>query len=116
MRLELKDLSDLGADLAVIGFSAAELEATFAPPPTRGLTDEDDVPQAQKDVVTLPDDVWCLGEHKIICGDSTDAGVVKRLLGSAIPHLMVTDPPYGVNYDPTWRHRLGVASGFAKAN
>ena len=47
--------------------------------------------------------LWQLGEHKILCGDSTSAEVVARLLGDDKPHLMVTDPPYGVNYDASWR-------------
>jgi DNA modification methylase len=52
--------------------------------------------------------IWCAGPHRIGCGDSTDAAVVTGLLGGLRPMLMVTDPPYGVDYDPTWRHRLGV--------
>jgi DNA modification methylase len=49
-----------------------------------------------------------VGSHRIACGDSTDAAAVASLLGSLAPELMVTDPPYGVDYDPAWRHRLGV--------
>jgi DNA modification methylase len=55
-----------------------------------------------------PDDVWVLGPHRVGCGDSTDLDVVGRVLAGASPDLMVTDPPYGVNYDPEWRHRAGV--------
>lgn len=59
--------------------------------------------------------VWQLGDHKITCGDSTSAEVVNRLLGQEKPHLMVTDPPYGVNYDASWREDAGLAgSGVAK--
>jgi DNA modification methylase len=53
-------------------------------------------------------DIWCLGPHRITCGDSTDAKLVGVLLSGASPQPMVTDPPYGVDYDPEWRHRLGV--------
>ena len=53
-------------------------------------------------------DIWCLGPHRIACGDSTDPAAVAALLVSDKPQLMVTDPPYGVNYDPAWRHRVGV--------
>jgi len=108
LRLELRDLSELGVDLSAIGFSPDELEGAFAPEGTAGLTDEDEVPEAAKDAVSRPGDLWCLGRHRIACGDSTDAGTVARLLGDVRPELMVTDPPYGVAYDPTWRHRLGV--------
>jgi DNA modification methylase len=108
LRLELRDLSELGADLSAIGFSQDELEDAFAPEGTDGLTDEDAVPEVARDAVSRPGDLWCLGRHRIACGDSTDAGTVARLLGDVRPELMVTDPPYGVAYDPTWRHRLGV--------
>jgi DNA modification methylase len=57
--------------------------------------------------------VWQLGEHKIACGDSTSAQVVERLLGDEKPHLMVTDPPYGVEYDASWRQDAGVAGAGA---
>ena len=52
--------------------------------------------------------LWELGEHKIICGDSTSSEVVNKLLGDEKPNIMVTDPPYGVNYDPNWRNQLHV--------
>jgi DNA modification methylase len=48
-------------------------------------------------------DTWRLGRHRLTCGDCTDAGVVEAALAGAKPHLMVTDPPYGVDYDPAWR-------------
>ena len=58
--------------------------------------------------------VWQLGEHRITCGDSTSAEVVKRLLGDEKPHLMVTDPPYGVEYDASWRAEAGVNKNTGK--
>lgn len=64
----------------------------------------DDVPEEQAEAVTRAGDVWVLGGHRIICGDSTDAATVARLLGDVKPHLMVTDPPYGVEYDANWRN------------
>jgi len=54
-------------------------------------------------------DLWLVGNHRLLCGDATSAEDVARLLGSAVPVLMVTDPPYGVNYDPTWRWKSGVS-------
>jgi DNA modification methylase len=110
LRLELTDLKALGADLAALVFSKSELAKALTPASFNGLTDEDDVPEVREQAVTRAGDVWCLGEHRVICGDSTDPATVKKLLGSATPVLMVTDPPYGVNYDPEWRHRAGVNS------
>ncbi len=57
----------------------------------------------------MPGDLWQLGGHRLICGDSTSADVVGRLLADVRPLLMVTDPPYGVEYDPSWRNQAGAA-------
>jgi len=73
-----------------------------------GLTDEDEVPAVQETAVTRPGDLWLLADHRLLCGDATDQGAVSTLLGESEPPLMVTDPPYGVEYDPSWRHRAGV--------
>ena len=108
LHLELLDLSELGADLSVLGFAKGELAKALTPADFSGRTDEDAVPAIAEKAVTKTGDVWCLGDHRIICGDSTDAAIVQALLGSVKPALMVTDPPYGVNYDPEWRHRAGV--------
>ena len=60
--------------------------------------------------VSRPGDVWLLGRHRLVCGDSTDAEAVAAALGGVRPHLMVTDPPYGVDYDPAWRNRAGLSA------
>jgi DNA modification methylase len=106
LNLELQELSVMGADLEALGFTAKELAAALNQ--GEGLTDENEVPEVAETAVTLAGDVWCLGAHRVVCGDSTDATVVKALLGEVLPGLMVTDPPYGVEYDPEWRHRAGV--------
>ncbi len=108
LALELTDLKSMGADLSVLGFAKGELAKALTPADSRGLTDEDDVPALAEATVSAPGDVWCLGSHRIICGDSTNAETVQQLLDGAVPVLMVTDPPYGVNYDPEWRHRSGI--------
>lgn len=74
----------------------------------QGEVDEDEVPELPAQPVTEAGDLWLLGDHRIICGSSTDADVVGRLLGAVKPHLMVTDPPYGVEYDPSWRAKAGI--------
>jgi DNA modification methylase len=108
LHLELKDLSALGADLSLVGFTAHELAAALAPAVTTGLTDENEAPALAETAVTAVDDVWCMGLHRLACGDSTESETVAALLKGQSPHLMVTDPPYGVEYDPSWRHRVGV--------
>ena len=102
------DLAELGIDLATLGFEAAELDALLhsgAPDPR-----EEDTPEPPAVPVSRPGDLWCLGDHRLLCGSSTDPAAVARLLGSVRPHLMATDPPFGVNYDPAWRARAGAGS------
>ena len=113
LALEFADLQALDFDLALTGFAdddiaelLAELDAT-----PEGETEADAVPEARADVVTRPGDVWLLGKHRIMCGDSTNAAAVQTLLGGGMPHLMVTDPPYGVEYDADWRNNALRADG-----
>jgi DNA modification methylase len=114
LRLELNDLQDLNFDVALTGFSTEELDALMAPPGTEGLTDPDAVPEAPEHPVSVPGDVWLLGRHRLACGDCTDALVVEKALAGVKPHLMVTDPPYGVEYDPKWRVERGVSKSTKK--
>ena len=109
LRLELAELQDLGFDLGLTGFDQDEI-AGFLADPTAGLTDPDDIPPLPETPVTRPGDVWLLGRHRLACGDCTDPAVVAAVLGGVRPHLMVTDPPYGVAYDPEWRNRAGVST------
>jgi hypothetical protein len=94
-------------DLALTGFGDLELGDLLADR-TQGLTDPDDAPEAPEHPVSQTGDLWVLGRHRLLCGDSTVATDVERLLGGVEPHLMVTDPPYGVNYDAGWRGRRGL--------
>jgi DNA modification methylase len=109
LRLELAELQDMGFDLGLTGFDADEI-AGFLADPTTGLTDPDDIPALPETPVTRVGDVWILGRHRLACGDCTDAAVVAAVLAGVRPHLMVTDPPYGVQYDPDWRNRAGLGS------
>jgi DNA modification methylase len=93
--------------LSLVGFSDDELAALIVPQ-TAGLTDPDEVPPLPADPVAVRGDVWLLGRHRLVCGDSTTVEDVDRALGGVKPHLMVTDPPYGVEYDPEWRAEAGV--------
>ena len=112
LRVELEDLKFEGFDLGLTGFADLELAALLAET-TEGLTDPDDAPEAPSEPVTAPGDVWVMGRHRIVCGDSTDPLVVDRVLNGVKPHLMVTDPPYGVEYDANWRNEAMRSDGTA---
>jgi DNA modification methylase len=103
LRLELGELQAEGFDLALTGFDELEI-AGFLVDPADGLTEPDAVPEPPANPVTRLGDVWRLGRHRLICGDATEATVVEQVLAGVRPHLMVTDPPYGVEYDPSWRN------------
>ena len=80
------------------------------PAATAGKTDPDDIPETPKNPVSRVGDIWTLGKHRLMCGDATKPEHVERLLDGAKPDLMVTDPPYGVNYDSTWRYKAGIST------
>jgi DNA modification methylase len=107
--LELLDLKSLDFDLGLTGFDEQELaQRLAAQEATDGLCDEDQVPPAPQTPISKAGDLWLLGRHRLLCADSTNPQAVCRLLGSVKPMLMVTDQPYGVEYDPEWRKRAGV--------
>jgi len=108
LKLELGELQALDFDLGLIGFP--NLDALLADK-TEGLTDPDDVPEPPAEPVARPGDVWLLGRHRLVCGDCTDPLVVDKALNGVRPHLMVTDPPYGVEYDANWRNEAMRADG-----
>jgi len=111
LTVELNDLKDESFDLDLIGFDDKFLADIFAEK-TEGLTDPDDAPAAPETPVAVLGDVWLLGKHRLVCGDSTDALAVEKALNGVKPHLMVTDPPYGVEYSAGWRDvALGGKSG-----
>lgn len=102
LRLELGELGAEGFDVSLIGFSDDELASILADR-TEGLTDPDDVPEPPAEPASVLGDVWLLGRHRLACGDCTTQEAVDAALAGVKPHLMVTDPPYGVEYDPSWR-------------
>ena len=108
LALEIGDLQGAGFDLALLGFKEDELARLVGA--TAGLTDPDEVPEAGARAVAVLGDVWLLGGHRLVCGDSTDESAVRACLGREMPNLMVTDPPYGVEYDATWRGKAGHAT------
>jgi DNA modification methylase len=110
--LELQELAAEDFDMGVVGFTDDELAALLAKT-TEGLTDPDETPDPPAEPVTVLGDVWVLGKHRIVCGDSTDADTVAKCLNGVTPHLMVTDPPYGVEYDANWRNKAKRPDGSA---
>lgn len=108
--VEFEELQALNFDLGLTGFSPEEIGKVLAKT-NAGLTDPDDVPDEQDKVVTELGEVWLLGRHRIVCGDSTRADDVAKALNGVSPHLMVTDPPYGVEYDANWRNEVDRANG-----
>lgn len=98
---ELSGLLADGFDMAILGFDQGELDGLLAE--KTGQTDPDDIPDAPLHPITRPGDVWIMGNHRIVCGDCTKTDTVKLALDGAKPHLMVTDPPFGVEYDAAWR-------------
>jgi hypothetical protein len=97
LRLELGELGLEGFDLSLIGFSDLELKDILTDP-AEGLTDPDDVPEPPAEPVTRPGDVWLLGRHRLVCGNSTrDADVILAMDG-ALADVVFTDPPYGVHF------------------
>jgi DNA modification methylase len=109
LKIELGELQGLNFDLALTGFDPGEIDS-FLADKTEGLTDPDEVPEPPVNPVTVLGDVWLLGKHRLMCGDSTVATDVEALLAGVKPHLMVTDPPYGVEYDPSHRRALQSAN------
>lgn len=111
LRAELEAIAADGLDLESLGFGADAL-AELLNPPTKGQADPDDVPDEPETPTSALGDVWLMGGHRLACGDSTDPDAVAQALGGASPHLMVTDPPYGVEYAANWRDAsLGGKSG-----
>jgi len=106
LRVEIESLKDMDFDLGLTGFSENEIAALLAVSTVDPKTDPDDVPEPVADPVSVLGDVWVLGKHRLACGDCTDMGTVEKALNGVQPHLMVTDPPYGVEYDPKWRAKV----------
>ena len=110
LSVEIQDLLDNDFDVELLGFSDEDLEALMRVDELDEETQEraEETPDIPENPVAVEGDLWILGDHRLICGSSTEAHVVEKLLGDIVPHLMVTDPPYGVEYDAEWRARAGV--------
>lgn len=111
LRIELKELSAMeDFDIDLTGFDGSEIDELLSDH-THTNEKENDIPDPPTDPVSKLGEIWLLGKHRVMCGDSTNAENVKSLLNGALPHLMVTDPPYGVEYDAAWRGEAKNADG-----
>ena len=97
--LEFAELKEMGFDLELTGFDLGEIDDLFPVDETEGLTDEDAVPDVPVQPVTVEGDVWLLGRHRLMCGDSTSIDAVERLMDGRKANMLHTDPPYGVDYE-----------------
>ncbi len=109
--IELAELKDAGIDWSLLGFDGDELARLLDPGVKQGLTDPDDVPEPPDEAITQPGDLWLLGDHRLLCGDSARAADVDRLLDGAVIHLVNTDPPYNVRVEP--RSNNAIAAGLS---
>ena len=103
---ELEELHGLDFDLSLTGFEQHEIDKFLADPEAEDRANA--APPLPETPVTKPGDLWLCAKHRILCGDATSAHTVARLLAGTEPLLLVTDPPYGVSLDGTWRDKAGI--------
>jgi DNA modification methylase len=113
LAVELDELRDLRFDMSLMGFEPQELNDLIGTPNLGppGLTDPDAVPDVPVEPVSRTGDLWLMGGHRLLCGDSTKAEYVARVMGGAKARVMNTDPPYGVGYDSSSLHAHGIDYG-----
>src|SRR6516165_1967284 len=109
--LELAQLQKMDIDLNLTGFSKDDLLRLLESPPTAGQTDPDDIPDPPDKPITQTGDLWLLGRHRLLCGDSAEAEAVDKLVEGAKVHLVNTDPPYNVRVEP--RSNNAIAAGLS---
>jgi DNA modification methylase len=109
---ELTELGSLSFELSLTGFDPAELDRLLLKPLDEETANQ--APSLPEVAVSRPGHLWMLGPHRVLCGDATSADAVRQLLGDRRPGLMVTDPPFGISLDGSWRDRAGL-NGFGPA-
>ena len=98
LKAEIEDLQLDDFDLSILGFDDKFLDGLLEPEPTAGLTDEDAVPEVPETPKTVLGDVWVLGNHRLMCGDSTSVTAFDQLMDGTKADMIFTDPPYGMSY------------------
>lgn len=107
LKIEVADLNEDGFDLELLGFDNKMLDSLLEPEVKEGLTDEDQVPEVPKEPKTKLGDVYILGEHRLMCGDSTSIESVEKLTDGLVD-ILVTDPPYNVAYEGKTKEALTI--------
>lgn len=108
LSLELTELADSGFDITLTGFTQEEIDALKPIEVTEGLTDEDAVPDVPEEPVTRLGDVWLLGRHRLMCGDSTSIEALETLCSGQLVDMWLTDPPYNVAYEGKTKDALTI--------
>jgi DNA modification methylase len=109
LRIELTLLQNTDYDLSLVGFEDLELARLLEGQDANGgLTDEDAVPELQEIPISIPGDLWRLGDHRVLCGDATAPTEVERLMAGEAVDLVFTDPPYNVDYEGYTEERLKI--------
>jgi 16S rRNA G966 N2-methylase RsmD len=111
LTLELGDLKEAGFSLDILGFDPKELDNLLEPEQVDGLTDEDAVPDIPEEPVTKLGDIYQLGNHRLMCGDSTSIDAVDKLMDGQKADMVFTDPPYGIGLDKEGQ-KLGKSQAY----
>lgn len=113
LALEMAELSEADFDLDLLGFNPDELAEIqhLGENQTQGNTDDDEVPEAPIEPITKHGDIWILGKHKLLCGDTTMFDDVQKLMEGDVADMVFTDPPYNVNYGSTMKDSIRYHAG-----
>jgi DNA modification methylase len=108
LRVEMAALDDDGFNLDVVGFTDEEIEGLLRDPEEvhAGNTDDDAVPETPETAITVPGDIWLLGQHRLLCGNSIQMESVEKVLAGGLADMVFCDPPYNVNYGATMKDKL----------
>jgi DNA modification methylase len=106
LAIELGEIRDMGYDLDITGFDPDELDKLLAGDGSDGLTDDDAIPEVAEKAISLPGDIWICGNHRLMCGDSTDPTAIEKLMGGVLADMTFTDPPYNVNYGASMKDKV----------
>jgi len=108
LQIELEELANADFDLDITGFDPGEIETLLDISDCHEEIEDDEVPELPEEPTTKQGDLWVLGKHRILCGDSTNSGNIERLMDGVKADLVLTDPPYGVDYIGKTKNALKI--------